>query len=142
MAGTRIQSDFTYRSGVGAQAYTFTIVEDQSGSLGVRDIQSPFGLLLDSMTRVPQSVIDDMNSAITQVEDILATTSAINGTLVFAAEAEKSVVFATALSSTDYRVQLAPDTFVPLRITNKTTAGFTVQAGATFNGAVGYDVFI
>ena len=142
MAATRIQSDFTYRSGPPSQAYTFTVVVDQSGTLGIRNIQSPYGLIIDSMTKVPQSVIDDMNAAITQVEGILASTSAVNGTLVFTAESSKAFVFSTPQTGTAYRVQLTTDSFVPLRVISKTTAGFTVEAGATFTGSVGFDVFI
>ena len=34
------------------------------------------------------------------------------------------------------------DVFAPFRITNKTVLGFTVQAGATVTGTVGYDGFV
>jgi hypothetical protein len=76
------------------------------------------------------------------VEAILALTSAINGNLSFLNETDKSVTFASALSNTSYRVHLSGDVFVPLRITNKTVLGFTVQAGATITGTIGYDVFV
>ena len=76
-----------------------------------------------------------------QVETILALTSAVNGTLTFTAETEKAVTFAEAFSGTSYRVQVTSDVFAPFRITNKTVLGFTVQAGATITGSVGYDVF-
>lgn len=142
MAATRVLAEFTYQSGVSPNLYYFTVVYDQNGRISVRNIQSPYGLLIDSMTELPQSVTDDICTATAQVEDLMAATSAINGTLTFVGEAEKSVTFATALSSTGYRVHLSTDTFVPLRITNKTVTGFTVQAGATFSGTVGYDVFI
>ena len=142
MAGTLLLSEFTYSSGVSPDVYYYTIVIDQNDLLSVRNIQSPYGLILDSMTSVPESVVADINTSITQVESIMAATSAINGTLVFAAETSKTVTFATTLSSTTYRVQLSSDTFVPLRISGKTTTGFTVQAAATFTGNVGYDVFI
>lgn len=135
-------SEFTYQSGVSSAAYFFTITVDENDWVSVRNIQSPYGLIIDSMTSVPESVVTDINAAIQQVEGIMAATSAVNGTLVFTAETEKSVVFATALSGTGYRVQLSSDTFAPLRITSKTITGFTVQAGITLTGNVGYDVFI
>jgi len=135
-------AEFTYQSGVSSEAYYFTIVVDQNDRVSVRNIQSPYGLIIDSMTSVPSSVVDDINDAISQVEDLMSATSAINGTLTFSAEGSKDVTFSTALSSTSYRVQLTADTFVPLRITNKTTTGFTVQAAAVFTGNVGYDVFV
>ncbi len=142
MAGTRILSEWTYKSGVTPNIYYFTVVIDQSDRVSVRNIQTPFGLIVDSMTSVPDSVVQDINTAITQVESIMSATSAINGTLVFAAETSKSVTFATALTTTTYRVQTTVDQFVPLRITSKTTTGFTVEAAAAFTGNVGYDVFI
>jgi len=77
-----------------------------------------------------------------QVEDILSLTSAVNGNLTFSAETEKTVTFAVAFSSTNYRVQVTSDVFAPFRITSKTTLGFTIQAGATISGIVGYDVFV
>jgi hypothetical protein len=142
MAATLLQSDFTYRSGIPSEAYTYTVVQDQSGTLGIRNVQSPRGLIIDAFTKVPQSVIDDMNTSLQQVEDILASTSDVNGTLVFTAEASKAFIFATPLTGTSYRVQLTTDSFVPLRVISKTTAGFTVEAGATFTGSVGFDVFL
>ena len=142
MAATLTASEFTYSSGTGVQIYRWTVVVPQSGNLGVRNIQGPFGLIIDTVTEVPQSVVTDISTSITQVEGILATTSAVNGTLVFSAVTEQAVVFGTAQAGTTYRVQLTSDVFVPLRITNKTTTGFTVQAGAVFTGNVGYDVFV
>lgn len=142
MAGTRILSEWTYKSGVTPNIYYFTIVVDQNDRVSVRNMQTPFGLIIDSMTALPESVVSDINDAIAQVESIMAATSAINGTLVYANETSKSVVFATALASATYRVQTTADVFVPLRITSKTTTGFTVEAAAAFTGNVGYDVFI
>lgn len=77
-----------------------------------------------------------------QVEDILSLTSTANGNITFNSETEKSVTFAQAFSNTNYRVQVTSDVFCPLRITNKTTTGFTIQAGSTITGVVGYDVFV
>jgi hypothetical protein len=94
------------------------------------------------MTSVPQSVVTDINAAIAQVETIISMTSAVNGTLTFVAEGSKDVVFATAMSNTNYRVQLSASDFVPVRVTNKMTTGFTIQVGVTFTGTVGYDVFV
>jgi len=142
MAATLILAEFTYQSGTSSEAYYFTVVYDQQGNVSVRNIQNAYGLIIDSMTSLPSSVTDDICTATAQVENIMAATSAINGTLAFAAENYKDVVFASALSSTSYRVQVTSDQFVPLRVINKTTTGFTVQAAATFTGNVGYDVFI
>lgn len=137
-----LQSEFVYRSGNPPSLYMFTIVSDQSGTLSVRDIQDPYGFVLSPYTQIPQSVTEDIQTAMGQVESILSLTSAVNGNLTFSSEAEKSVVFTTPFSNTNYRVQITADVFAPFRITNKTTLGFTIQAGATISGVVGYDVFI
>lgn len=142
MASVRIGSEFTYTSGTGSQQYRFTILSDQTGNVSVRNVQTPFGLIMDSMTSTPASVQQDICDAITQVEAILAATTAINGTLTFVAEASKAVVFSTPLTATTYRVQVTTDSFVALRVISKTLTGFTVEANATFTGTVGYDVFI
>jgi hypothetical protein len=139
---TRIAFEATYTSGTGTSQYRYTVVADLSGVISVRDIMSPFGLIMDSMTRLPQSVIDDINTSITQVENLLNMTSAVNGTETFVAETEKNVPFPTAMANTNYRVYFAPSGFVPVRVTNKTQTGFTIQVGVTFTGTVGYDVFI
>jgi D-alanyl-D-alanine carboxypeptidase len=91
---------------------------------------------------VPQTVTDDINAAMQQVGALLATSTAANGTLVFASENSKTFTFPTPLASSTYRVQLTTDTFVPLRIAGQTTTSFTIQASATFTGTVGFDVFI
>jgi hypothetical protein len=142
MAASLVQSDFTYRSGSSPDVYQFTIVSNEVGALLVRDIQDPYGLVLSPYTTIPQSVTDDISSAMATVETILALTSAVNGTLTFTAEAEKSVTFSEAFANTSYRVQVTSDIFAPYRIANKTTAGFTIQAGAAVTASVGYDVFV
>lgn len=142
MAATLIQSDFTYRSGTAPNVYQFTIVSNQVGAILVRDIQDPWGLVVSPYTQIPKSVTDDIAVAMSQVEDLLALTSAVNGNLTFSSETEKSVTFVTPLSSTNYRVQVTSDVFAPFRVTNKTIAGFTIQAGAPITGVVGYDVLI
>jgi hypothetical protein len=142
MSASLLQSEFVYRSGTGNSQYTFTIVSNSQGSLSVRDIQNPYGFIISPYSTVPQTVTDDINAAMQQVGALLATSSAANGTLVFASENSKTFTFPTPLASSTYRVQLTTDTFVPLRIAGQTTTSFTIQASATFTGTVGFDVFI
>ena len=141
MAASLAQSEFVYRSGTSPNIYTFTIVSDSQGTISVRDIQDPYGFVISPYTQIPQSVTTDISSAMSTVETILSLPSAVNGTLTFTAETEKTVTFAEAFGDTNYRVQVTGDIFAPFRITNKTVTGFTIQAGATVTGSVGYDVF-
>ena len=71
----------------------------------------------------------------------MAASGAVNGTLDFTAETAQAVTFDTAMSSSTYRVVLSQGDFIPLRVTNKTTAGFTVEVGSTYTGSIGFDVF-
>jgi hypothetical protein len=142
MAGTRVAFEATYTSGSGTNLYRFTIYVNVADVVSVRDIRTPYGLLIDSMTTLPQSVVTDIQTAMGQVETLLSLTSAVNGILSFSSETEKEVTFTTPMSNTNYRVHLSPSDFIPVRVTNKSTTGFTVQVGITFTGTVGYDVFV
>ena len=142
MALTREVSDFTYRSGESSTGYYYFTISVNSTGVNVRNIQTPTGSISDSVTGLPQSVLDDIQTAIAQVEDIVALTSSINGSLTFTAETSQTFVFTTALSDTSYRVVLSVGDFVPVRVTNKLTTGFTVEVGVTYTGTIGFDVFI
>lgn len=142
MSGTRIAFEGTYTSGTVPTQYRYTIVSDLSGVLSVRDIMSPYGLIIDSMTRLPQTVVADITTSLAQMETLLAMTTAVNGTLTFVAEAEKSVTFSTAMADTNYRVYFAPSDFIEVRVSAKSTTGFTAQLNVTFTGTVGYDVIV
>ena len=142
MSGTLVQAEFVYRSGTAADLYTFTIVQNSTGTIAVRDIQNAYGFIISPYSQIPQSVADDIVAAMAQVEAILAATSAVSGTLVFSNETSKTFSFVTPFPNTAYRVQMSPSEFVPLRVIAKTTTSFTIQAGAAFTGTVGFDVFI
>jgi len=142
MALTRAVFDFTYRSGSAGSYYYFTISQNQSGAISLKNIETPNGRIIDSQTGVPQSVVDDIATAIAQVENFVAQTSAVNGTLTFTAQTSRAVTFATPFVGTTYRVHVTMPDFVSWRITNKTTTGFTVEVGVTYTGSVGYDVFV
>ena len=142
MAASLVQAEFVYTSGVSTDQYMFTIGQDSNGNVTVRNIQNAYGLIVSPYSNIPASVSADIEAAISTVESIMAASSAINGTVTFTGELQKDIVFVEALASTTYRVQLSPQIFVPLRITNKTTTGFTIQAGAAVTGDVGYDVFL
>lgn len=142
MSGVRLGIEATYSSGTAQQQYRYTIVADQNGVISVRDIQSPYGLILDSMTRVPQPVVNDINASIAQMENLIGMTSAINGNLTFVAETSKNVTFATPMADTNYRVDFSLADFIAVRVTSKTTVGFTVEVNVTYTGVIGYDVFV
>ena len=142
MAYQRTLSDFTYRSGVSPNFYYFTVALDQGGAISVKDLQSPQGRIIDSQTSIPQAVTDDIQSAIQQVENFVAQTSAVNGQLTFTAETSKAVTFVTPFVGTGYRVVFSTQDFIPVRVTSKLTTGFTVSVGVTYSGTIGYDVFV
>ena len=59
---------------------------------------------------------------------------------------QKTVTFATAFTTANYRVILTPDDFSVARVINKTKTGFTVELGYTLvtgdTAEVGFDVFV
>lgn len=142
MSSMLIQSEFVYRSGTAPNLYQFTIVSDQEGNLSVRDIENPYGFVISPYSTIPQTVNTDIGAAMAQVETLLALTSAVNGEVTFTAEATKDVTFATPLATATYRVYVSSSILAPFKITNKTTAGFQIYAGATISGVVGYDVLV
>lgn len=138
----RILTEMTYQSTSGGQTYTFVISMDQQGNISVRDIRTPTGGLCESTALLPQSVLADIDKAICQMRMLLLRTSATSGYLSFAAETSKDVSFVTPFADTDYRVVFSLDDFIAVRVTNKTTIGFTVETDVTHTGAIGYDVFV
>jgi len=142
MALDRAVFDFTYRSGAAGIFYYFTISQDAAGRISLKNIQTPTGRIIDSQTGVPQSVVDDIEIAIQQVENFVAQTSAVNGNLSFVAQTSQNVTFVTAMAGTGYRVHVTLPDFVSWRIVSKATTGFTIELGVTYTGTVGYDVFV
>lgn len=139
---SRIQSEFTYQSGSGRNAYRFTVTVDAQGLLAIRSLENPHGLIIDPWSPIPQSVTTDIHAAMAQVENIMSSTSAINAQIAFTESDMESVTFPTPLENTTYRVQITSDAFVALRVIDKTTSGFTIEASSPFTGVVGYDVFV
>ena len=143
MAVSRMATEITYKSTASTGAeYFFTVVMDMAQGVSLRDIKGPTGPIRDSATEIPKDVSVDMQTAIGNLEDLVAQTSATNGTLDFDEDTSQDVVFETAYANTNYRVALDTGDFIPVRVTNKTTAGFTVEAGVTYTGSGGYDVFV
>ena len=142
MAVSLVQSEFSYKSSSGEESYYFNVVLDASSVVSVRNMQTPNGLIQDSYSSLPQAVLDDIQTAIGQVEDLVAQTSASNGIESFTAETSKDVTFDTAMSNTNYRVVFSTEDFVPVRVISKTITGFTIETGSTYTGDVGYDVFV
>lgn len=141
MALERTQSEFSYKSSSGGSSYYFTVIYIDDTNVQVRNMQTPFGLIQDSFSTLPQSVIADMRIATLQVLQIMAT-SAINGIVEFTAQTSTDITFDSALDDDTYRVVTSLEDFISVRITNKTTAGFTIETGITYTGSIGYDVFI
>ena len=146
-SATLTQSSWTYRVPVsgslcGLSFWEYTIIVNQNGTLGVKDIKSPMGYLCNSGVQIPSSVLSCIEESKEQVENILAVTSAVNGTLNFVAQTSQSVIFATPFVSATYRVHVSLPDFIVARIRNQTTTGFDIELNVTYTGQVGYDVFV
>lgn len=141
MALQLAQADFTYNSMSGGYTYSFTVVFINDDNVSVRNITTPYGLIQDAYSSLPQSVIADIRIATLQVLQIMATSS-INGIADFTAQSSLTITFDSPLDNTDYRVVFSVQDFVPVRVVSKTITGFTIETGITYTGSVGYDVFI
>lgn len=144
---TLTQSLFTYRiptsgTACGYGFWEYSIVVNQDGSLGVQNIKSPKNPLCNSGLQIPSSVLSCIEESKEQVENILAVTSAINGTLNFVNQTAQSIVFATPIPNPNYRVHVTLDDFISYRIRNQTNNGFDIELNVTYTGEVGYDVFV
>lgn len=142
---TLVQSCFTYlvkTSNTCSPPWKFTVVVNQDGTLGIKDILSPYGPLCNSGIQIPQEVLDAIENAKDQVTDILSNTSVLNGTLNFVDQTTESIVFAQPFSNTNYRVYVTLPDFLDYRIINKTTSGFDIDLNITFTGIVQFDVFV
>lgn len=142
MALSRRQTVFSFESSDGFNTYMFEVVQDASGNLSVRNIRTPRGILRDSLTNLPEFVVDDMCEAQNQVEDLVGQTSTINGTATLTAQTSVAVTFTNALASAAYRVSLDVSDNVSVWTSNKTTTGFTINVSSTYTGSIGYDVFV
>lgn len=142
MTAARTAVSASYSSGVNPNQYTFEVLIPTSGVPEVRNIRTPQGQIRDTFTGLPQSVVDDICEAIQTTEDILAATSAVNGTLTFTASTTASFTFTTPLSNTSYRVYVEKIQPLDYSVTTKTTTGFTVQLTTAYTGDLGFDVFL
>lgn len=142
MALTRRASDFVYSSSSGGVYYDFTVSVDSNNLITVRNISTPTGRIVDSYTPLPQVVMDDIQTAIGQVRNIVGQVGAISGTTTFTSVASANVTFVTAQATSTYRVYVDIPDFISYRITNKATTGFTIQLSTAFTGVVGWDVLL
>jgi hypothetical protein len=142
MALSRTLICVSYLSTFGTQSYTFDIVMNSAGVTSVRNIVTPYGLLQDTNNSIPEDVLADIDTAIHQVEALVAQTSAVNGDLVFDGDTTQSYDFPIAMASTDYRVVYSTPDFVGVRTLTKTVDGFVAETSCTYTGTIGFDVFI
>lgn len=142
MALSRAASTHTYSSSSGGQTYLFDVIVDGQGVASVRNIRGPNGLIQDARTQIPQSVIDDMDSALESVSLLTQETEVDAGNIVFELDTTVPVVIpGGVLNNTNYRVVFTTPDGTVLVAENKTTTGFDAVA-ATAYGAVGAPVTV
>ncbi len=142
MSLTRILTELSYRSEQSGQIWHFTVGQDQSGGSFVRNIRSPFGTCSDSTNSVPEFVLDDINTARQELEDLVGTTSSVNTTLTFTDTNTQAFVFATAFANNTYGVTATLPDFLTWKVTNRLTTSFTIELGSDYSGDIRVDVFV
>lgn len=142
MALFKLRTCADYRSDTGSSSYTFTVCIDSNGCVEVTNIVGPFGPIGYNNTSLPESVSDDIQTAIEQLKATSNMSTISNGILSFNGETQKTVTFASPTSNTNYRVVFSKEDFILARVVSKTTTGFTVELNITYTGDVGYDVLV
>ncbi len=148
MTATRVQAEYTFKATHGGGDYFWEVVIDAQGLASIRNIRAPTGLIRDTVTNVPDPVVDDIHESVNQVQASLAETSVFSGVLNFTGETTKAVVIpGGVLNNTEYRVVYAPPDVVVFRTLNKTITGFTADAGVAYGSVeepkdVGFEVFV
>jgi len=148
MALARQQSVVTYTSSSGGVTYTFDIVVNASGGVSVRNIRGPKGLITDPYTIIPSSVLDDIEVAKGQVEQIMGETQVDSGTLTFTGQTSQTATIAGGvLNNTQYRVVYTTPDGTILQTQNATTTSFDAVASTTYgtvpdSKVVGYVVLV
>jgi hypothetical protein len=97
---------------------------------------------MDSLTNLPQEVLDDIQTALAQLESLVAQTSAVNGTLTYTSETVQSFTFAIPFADASYRVHVTTNDFIAWKVINPTVNGFDIELGSTYSGTIGFDVFV
>ena len=91
MSLSRLNVLSSYASTAGTTQYTFDIGVDLLGGVTVKNIRGPNGLMQDSYTSLPSSVVDDIAIAKAQVVDLLSETSITTGSASFTAQTTVAV---------------------------------------------------
>lgn len=120
--------------------YRFSVYSDAYGVITVGEVtreNTPY-----PERTYPLSVQSAINTAVSNMENIVASKSNISGSVTLTNASEGSVLFTTPLQNTDFRVVFCVDDFILARVKSRTTTGFTFELSANFSGVVRYDVFI
>lgn len=148
MALARVQFASTYSSSSGGITYYFDLVVDQNGTVAARNIRGPRGLINDANTGIPQSVLDDINTARAVVVQTQTSTEVVSGNLIFTGQTYKDAVIAGGLlNNTDYRVVFSTVDGMVIIAEDLTTTGFRATAAAAYGSVpdpktVGYVVLV
>jgi hypothetical protein len=117
--------------------FHFTVSSFFNGDIIVSDIKR------DSVSwfgAYPKEVQTAITEAIQKLESIMNNLSSLNGTVTLNNASTGQVLFNTPLQNTNYRVLFTVDDFVLVRVTTRTTTGFTFEIGVDFTGDVKYDI--
>lgn len=148
MALARAQFSSTYSSSSGVVTYYFDMVVNQNGGVAVRNIRGPRGLINDPTTEIPQSVLDDINSARAVVAQTQTTTEVMSGNLTFTGETYQDATIAGGvLNNTNYRVVFTTTDGIVVFAENKTTTGFRASVAVAYGTVlapktVGYVILV
>ena len=133
MTLTRTEAAHTFSSTTGGETYQFEVAVDEQSQVQVRNIRSPLGLIQDTVTGLPQTVVDDIAEAVEVVQQQLTESEVTTGSVIFTGETSQAATIAAGLlNNTNYRVLYETPDGTWMRTTGKTTTGFTVVAPSAY----------
>lgn len=138
---SRSQSVFTYTSMQGSQQYLFDVVVNGLGYKAVRNIRGPKGLVTDSLTQVPQAVVEDINNAMALADLSSAESVVLSGDVTFEGETVIAVVLPPdTVHTTEYHVVFETPDGTALVVEDKTINGFNIVAPYAYGGDTSKEV--
>jgi len=133
MALSQVLSLTTFSSSSGGLNYYFDVAVDALGQISIRNVRTPLGLIRDPVTGVPQSVINDMRTAESVVQQTSTETQVETGTLSFnGVTSVAGAIPAGVVNNTNYRVVYTTPDGTYLYTDSKTTISFEAVAPYTY----------
>ncbi len=129
----RALATHTYQVVANKQTFRFDITLDSNGMMAVRNIQGPHGLIQDSYTALPDTVMNGISAARKIMTQQLSEKQVATGTLTFTGQTSQDAAIPSGvLNNTFYRVVYQTPDGTQLITIGQTTTSFTAEASNVY----------